>query len=943
MEEFGIHDYFVVPGDTNLTLLDNLVENPRLRMVQCCNELNTGYAADGYARTSEVKAAAVVIPYIVGGLSILNAISGACSERLKVIVLSGCPPTSILNGGKVTHHTPSPSNKDQALHAFQGVTAASVRVDTAESATDVIDDAITKCIQQSLPVYIELPNDIAGAPCPFPIPLTPKVEEATQTHKDGEALEAVTNLWNSSHRPVLLLGSQAQVSLSRDTIQYLAEKLGCPVLCQPDGRWISEPHPQYWGAFWPGLLNPEGEKLVLSSDLWLALGVSWSDIHTPSIDAKKESHRLISFQYGRVELPEGKVIAPISVSKLVSAMIDSTSIRPAESLPSSRPSHLASIQAEIKTSDDALTVRNLLSGIQSLVQEDSTLVADSGDAWFAASHIQLPAGVDLHMQIPYASIGWSVPATLGAQVARPYGRVVLMVGDGAFQMTAQEIGTMIRMKLNPIILLFNNLGYKTETAVHEGPYNYIANWDYTKLATSFLDKPHAQPSNPYATEHSELDAMPMFAEKIETQADLLRAIERVSTESDKLAFLECCIQPDDMTPELRTLGEKVSKGSTSTRHSSQSTQSHAISSATDLRAFLLVADMSDAQDSDREDLPSSYGRDYDTFVQETARIRKLYEAGVPFFTKEQLRDLSRQLKEAETSETREILITGLEGTQETFEVRTGVTRAGSEPGTEWVLKAPAIEYRTFGFLTSYRAYQMDGYSDLSLRVLHYMELRDEVTKELRPGFRYVVDSVQAIEESFTTCIQTWEASESYKQLQKIVESRENLPPITKIVALALGTMQPRSTENWDHRPEYQHALILTLHRIVSNCQGETADKIECFAQDPAYTVIDKSILERYDVTILDDPDAFVEIDDSTIVLTFAPDVPVRQIVADIARPAMMIWNTCEDEIWLHNGREQFMTDPFSPRLRNMMKAYDRVEFLSDEERFGEVAIFIRRN
>ncbi|KAB8275414.1 thiamine diphosphate-binding protein [Aspergillus minisclerotigenes] len=560
MEELGVRDYFVVPGDTNLTLLDSLLENPRLRMVECCNELNTGYAADGYARASECKTAVVVIPYIVGGLSILNAISGACSERLKVIVISGCPPTSVLTSSKPTHHTPSPTNKDVALHAFQGVTAVSVRVNTAESATEVIDNAIIKCIQQSLPVYIELPNDIAGAPCPFPIPFTRKVEEATQLNRNSEALEAVTDLWNSSHRPVLLLGSQARVSLPRDIIQRLAEKLGCPVLCQPDGRWLSESHPQYWCTFWPGLLNPEGEKLVLDSDLWLAIGVSWSDLHTHSIDPKEENHRLIALQHDGVELPEDKVISPVNLRELVSAMIDSNIIRRSESLPSSKPSHPAGIQTEIKTSDDALTVRSLLSGVQAMLQENSTLVVDTGDTWFAASHVELPDGVDIHMQLPYASIGWSVPATLGAQIAHPHGRVALMVGDGAFQMTAQEISTMVRMKLNPIIFLFNNLGYKTETAVHEGPYNYIANWDYTKLATSFLNKPHAHPPSPYATDKPGDDEMPLFAEKIRTQADLLRAMERVSAESDKLAFLECCIQPDNMTPELRAMGEKVSKG-----------------------------------------------------------------------------------------------------------------------------------------------------------------------------------------------------------------------------------------------------------------------------------------------------------------------------------------------------------------------------------------------
>ncbi|PIG81944.1 hypothetical protein AARAC_002262 [Aspergillus arachidicola] len=351
--------------------------------------------------------------------------------------------------------------------------------------------------------------------------------------------------------------------------------------------------------------------------------------------------------------------------------------------------------------------------------------------------------------------------------------------------------------------------------------------------------------------------------------------------------------------------------------------------------------MSGMQESDCEDIHCPPGRDYNTFIQETAGIRQLYEAGVPFFTKEQLQDISSQLKQAETSDKPEILIKGLEGTEETFEVKTGVTRAGSEPGTEWVLKAPAIEYRTFGFLTSYRAYQMDGYSDLSLRVLHYMELRDEVTKELLPEFRYAVDSVDIIKNSFTSCTQTWEASESYAQLQEIVESRKNFPPITKIVALALGSMQPRSLDNWDHRSEFQHALALTLRAIVGKRQGETSGNVQCYVQDPAYTEVDKSILKTYDITILEDPDAFVEIDGSTIVLTFAPDVPVRQIVADIARPAMMIWNTCEEERWMHNGREQFMTDPFSARLREMMKSYDRIDLLSDEK-FGEVAIFIQR-
>jgi pyruvate decarboxylase len=433
-------------------------------MVECCNELNTGYAADGYARALETRTAVVVIPYIVGGLSILNAISGARSERLKVIVISGCPSTTVFVQGKATHHTPSPTNKDHALHAFQGVTAASVRVTTAESAADVIDDAVVKCVKKSLPVYIEVPQDIADAQCRVPRPLNQKLEEAKQPNRNIEALKAIRDVWDSANRPVLLIGGQVQVSLSRETIQRLVDTLGCPVFCQPNGRWISESHPQYWGPFWPGILDSDGENAVKNSDLWLGLGTAWSDLHSPAMDQTTNKHRIVSIQYDRVDLPNDRVIEMVELGDLVLALIESGISNKPASLPHFKLSHPAHIQAEIKNSEDPLAMTSLFTGIQNTLKEHSTLVADVGDTWFAACHLKLPPGVDFHMQLPYASMGWGVPATLGAQIARSQGRVVLLVGDGAFQMTAQEISTMVRMKLNPIIFLFNNLGYKAEVS-----------------------------------------------------------------------------------------------------------------------------------------------------------------------------------------------------------------------------------------------------------------------------------------------------------------------------------------------------------------------------------------------------------------------------------------------------------------------------------------------
>ena len=103
MVQHGVSDFFSVPGDYNLVLLDQLLAVPELRMIGCCNELNAGYAADGYARTHGL--AVVVVTFTVGGLSVINAIAGAFSDSIPVIVLSGGPNSNDFGTERVLHHT----------------------------------------------------------------------------------------------------------------------------------------------------------------------------------------------------------------------------------------------------------------------------------------------------------------------------------------------------------------------------------------------------------------------------------------------------------------------------------------------------------------------------------------------------------------------------------------------------------------------------------------------------------------------------------------------------------------------------------------------------------------------------------------------------------------------------------------------------------------------
>lgn len=122
--EIGVKDVFSVPGDFNLTLLDHLIAEPGLKNIGCCNELNAGYAADGYARSRGVGAC--VVTFTVGGLSIINAIAGAYSENLPVICIVGGPNTNDYGTNRILHHTIGLSDFSQELRCFQTVTCYQV-------------------------------------------------------------------------------------------------------------------------------------------------------------------------------------------------------------------------------------------------------------------------------------------------------------------------------------------------------------------------------------------------------------------------------------------------------------------------------------------------------------------------------------------------------------------------------------------------------------------------------------------------------------------------------------------------------------------------------------------------------------------------------------------------------------------------------------------------
>ncbi|PWY72462.1 pyruvate decarboxylase [Aspergillus sclerotioniger CBS 115572] len=479
LEEIGARDYFVVPGDFNLILLDQILKNDNLRMVGCCNELNAGYAADGYARTSSSKVAVVFVTFMVGGLSLLNAIAGAYSEGLRVIVVSGAPSSHTYGQDSLIHHTTGLKDQDQALRMFEQVTTASVRLQRGTDPSSILDQTLIQCLVDSLPVYIEIPSDMPEDLCylPGPLPLPRPLMPVLNNLQDAFTL--FSTYWQTTQNLMIIVVPFARNSLTRNTLISLIEKLGCPVFCQPDGKsLIPESHPQFQGTFWGMASDPACMQKVMESDLWVGIGTRWEQHNPPNV--------------------------PITTS-------------------------------------------SILDVIESILQPNDTLIAEAGDSWFNSQTIHLPDGVDYQMQLIYGSIGWSLPATLGCQLA-------------LFQMTAQELSTMIRLRMKSVIFIFNNLGYRIESAIHDGPYNYPSNWNYSLLASSMRNISHSPGNgNKYLTEQEKKDQHnpALVSMRIKTQGDLLIAYERILSETEKLFLLECCIHPWDISEGLRRFGRQV--------------------------------------------------------------------------------------------------------------------------------------------------------------------------------------------------------------------------------------------------------------------------------------------------------------------------------------------------------------------------------------------------
>jgi len=481
-------------------------------------------------------------------LSTINAVAGAYSDDLPVICISGGPNYVDAHERNLIHHTIGERDIYQQSECFKPIVAKTFVIHHPREAAQMIDEAIYTAVVKKKPVYLEIPVNLSLYAIQEPTPISHPSELPHPT-SDPAALEAVVEDIlqgiEGSVKPVLIAGSKlGRKTNTVDEFLRVADTLDCALAIMPDAKGlIPETHRNFIGRYWGTVSNRHVAEIVESADLVIMAGPVLNDYTTVGWSALLPPHKLLVIEPDCVRF--GNNYYPnVQMRDVLEAIAERAPSKPASIQTYRRYTEgLTLDDSETGASGtDDLTLRYLRSTVEKALTPETTLMVETGDSWFIGQSIKLPEGAKYMVQMQYGSIGWSVGALLGAALAEGQTRRVLaLIGDGSFQLTAQEVSTMIRYNVKATIILLNNDGYTIEVQIHDGAYNDIKNWDYAQLVDTF----NAGTGNGISM-------------KAHTCQEFTEALAK-SEAHDGLCLIECFLQRDDCTAELLEWGSRVCK------------------------------------------------------------------------------------------------------------------------------------------------------------------------------------------------------------------------------------------------------------------------------------------------------------------------------------------------------------------------------------------------
>ena len=535
LKEIGVDHLFGVPGDFVLGFLNQVLLSD-VKYVGTCNELNAAYAADGYARMRGIGAFATT--YGVGELSAINGVAGAFAERVPVVAITGSPSTVNFRTRPLLHHTLG--DYQIPLRMYEKITAATTQLVSGEKAPAEIDRVLSECLALQLPVYISIPSDVVGMKCRRPEPFHFPTPADSDPEALGEAVKETLEMLGAAKKPAVL----GDVELVRFKLQEefggLLDKTGFPFATMMLGKSVlSEHHPQFIGLFEGDRSRDYVRNRVESADCLLQLGALMTDFNTGGFTTRLDPSKTISANIRTVKIKH-HYYENVNLRDFILALT--------EKLPRRDPATL-DIQCAAEgcvhrptgpfqpDAGKPLTLRRFFDRMSRYIGDNSIVIAETGVSLFSAAEMLMPEGASFIAQTFYGSIGYTVGATLGVCVAAGDRPTVLFVGDGSFQVTGQDLSTMIRNGLKPVIFLMNNDGYTIERVIVDRSYNDIQPWRYHKLTEVFggglgLD--------------------------VRTEGELEEALVKAS-KAEGLVFIEIHTPRMDCPESLRSAGKSMAK------------------------------------------------------------------------------------------------------------------------------------------------------------------------------------------------------------------------------------------------------------------------------------------------------------------------------------------------------------------------------------------------
>ncbi len=553
-----------VPGDYNLTLLD-YVEPSGLQWIGTCNELNAGYATDAYSRLKGLGA--MITTFGVGELSAINAIAGAYTELAPVVHIVGTPARHVQDARALVHHTFNDGEYGRFAKMHAHVTVAQANLLDPRTAPDQIDAIIQQCLIHSRPVYIQVPVDMVAThvsadnlktKIELPHPLRSKDEAA--------ALTAVLDRIYACERPMILVDGESRAYGILEQVHKLIETSYWPTFTTIFGKsLVNETWPNVHGVWKGSGATKEDQDFVKSRDLILCFGPHFSTTNSYHSSAIPNSQITILFSSTSVKTCD-QTYRDLPAKHFLSALLEKlepSNLRKFEAYSQSSATTPKLASAEIITQD------HFYRTLSPFFRSGDVILAETGTAGYGSHDFQLPPQTHLFKPITWLSIGYMLPAALGAAIAQrerpPLGtsnekateyppRTILLIGDGSFQVTVQELATIIREKLNVVIFLINNKGYTIERCLHgwDQRYNDIATFRYLQAPT-FMG----------ADEQGEYQAHTFTAK---TWGDLERVMgEKVMTEGKGLRMIEVFTGWEDAPPFLAALLQQQKDAARDTR------------------------------------------------------------------------------------------------------------------------------------------------------------------------------------------------------------------------------------------------------------------------------------------------------------------------------------------------------------------------------------------